>query len=154
LLLGAAFRTWAQEATFSTAVRRDPGIFGKCDEKTAGAKSLHPLSDGVDYGGKTSIVTAIEFAQRADTIIYSIRFADHIHVYRPAKAAILAVAGERVKKALQRLGQETGSMCFEVSKSQPSMRTTAISTTLCAINTAWGTRRNGRARGARIGRSS
>jgi VWFA-related protein len=87
--------------------------------KQQGRKAFILLSDGVDYRGKTSIVTAIEFAQRADTIIYAIRFADHIPVYRPAKAAILAIASERGKKALRRLGEETGGMCYEVSKTQP-----------------------------------
>jgi Mg-chelatase subunit ChlD len=42
--------------------------------KQPGRKAFVILSDGVDVHSKTSIVTAIEFAQRADTIIYSILF--------------------------------------------------------------------------------
>ncbi len=39
-----------------------------------GRKAFILLSDGVDYRSKTSLETAIEYAQRADTIIYSILF--------------------------------------------------------------------------------
>jgi hypothetical protein len=42
--------------------------------KQPGRKAFVILSDGVDVHSKTTIVTAIEFAQRADTIIYSILF--------------------------------------------------------------------------------
>ena len=39
-----------------------------------GRKAFILLSDGVAYKEPTSITTAIEYAQRADTIIYPIRF--------------------------------------------------------------------------------
>jgi VWFA-related protein len=42
-----------------------------------GRKAFILLSDGVNYLDNTSIGTAIEYAQRADTIIYSIIYADH-----------------------------------------------------------------------------
>jgi VWFA-related protein len=38
--------------------------------KQPGRKAFVILSDGVDVHSKTTIVTAIEYAQRADTIIY------------------------------------------------------------------------------------
>src|SRR5207253_2389318 len=84
-----------------------------------GRKAFILLSDGVAFQDPTSIGTAIEFAQRADTIIYSIRFADHIQVYRPGRAAMQAIASERGKKALERLARETGGGFFEVSKNDP-----------------------------------
>src|SRR5262249_31923733 len=58
--------------------------------KQQGRKAFVLLTDGVAYHDPTSIGTAIEFAQRADTIIYSIRFSDRIPVYRPVKAAVLS----------------------------------------------------------------
>jgi VWFA-related protein len=42
--------------------------------KQKGRKALIILSDGVDNGSKESLVSAIEAAQRADTIIYAIYF--------------------------------------------------------------------------------
>ncbi|HEY6304727.1 MAG TPA: VWA domain-containing protein [Terriglobales bacterium] len=45
-------------------------------KKQQGRKALIILSDGVDHGSKTYLESAIESAQRADTVIYSIYFAD------------------------------------------------------------------------------
>jgi VWFA-related protein len=45
-------------------------------KKQQGRKALIILSDGVDRGSKTYLESAIESAQRADTVIYSIYFAD------------------------------------------------------------------------------
>jgi VWFA-related protein len=52
-------------------------VFLASDElmkKQQGRKALIILSDGVDRGSKTSLEGAIEAAQRADTIVYSILF--------------------------------------------------------------------------------
>jgi VWFA-related protein len=54
-------------------------IFLASDEllkKQQGRKALIVLSDGVDRGSKESLQSAIEAAQRADTVVYSILFAD------------------------------------------------------------------------------
>jgi VWFA-related protein len=45
-------------------------------KKQQGRKALIVLSDGVDRGSKTYLESAIESAQRADTIVYSIYFTD------------------------------------------------------------------------------
>lgn len=45
--------------------------------KQQGRKALIVLSDGVDHGSKETLAQAIETAQRADTVVYSILFADH-----------------------------------------------------------------------------
>jgi VWFA-related protein len=45
-------------------------------KKQQGRKALVILTDGVDHGSKESLNTAIESAQRADTVVYSILFAD------------------------------------------------------------------------------
>jgi len=48
-------------------------------KKQPGRKALIILSDGVDRGSKTYLESAIESAQRADTVIYSIYFAESHH---------------------------------------------------------------------------
>lgn len=42
--------------------------------KQQGRKALIILSDGVDHGSKETLTAAIETAQRADTVVYSILF--------------------------------------------------------------------------------
>ncbi|MGB9074087.1 MAG: VWA domain-containing protein [Terriglobales bacterium] len=57
-------------------------VFLASDElmkKQQGRKALIILSDGVDRGSKESLQSAIEAAQRADTVVYSIFFADKHH---------------------------------------------------------------------------
>jgi VWFA-related protein len=87
-------------------------------KKQMGRKAFILLTDGVAFHDNTSIGTAIEFAQRADTILYSIRFSDSIKVYRPLKAAVMGVAKQHGKEALARMAKETGGATFEVSKRQ------------------------------------
>jgi VWFA-related protein len=48
-------------------------------KKQQGRKALVILSNGVDRGSKTYLESAIESAQRADTVVYSILFADSHH---------------------------------------------------------------------------
>jgi len=48
-------------------------------KKQPGRKAIIILSDGVDRGSKTYLEGAIESAQRADTVIYSIYFAEPHH---------------------------------------------------------------------------
>ena len=86
--------------------------------KQKGRKAFILLSDGFAFRDPVSIGTAIEFAQRADTLTYSIRFSDHPKVYRPGRAAVQAIASERGKGVLERLSRETGGGYFEVSKKE------------------------------------
>jgi VWFA-related protein len=85
----------------------------------AGRKAFILLTDGVAFRDPTAIGTAIEFAQRADAIIYSIRFSDPVRAYRPVRAAFLEAAKQRGKDGLQRMAKETGGISFEVKKDQP-----------------------------------
>ena len=50
---------------------------GELMKKQQGRKALIVLSDGVDHGSKESLQGAIEAAQRADTVVYAILFADN-----------------------------------------------------------------------------
>lgn len=90
----------------------------KVMSKQEGRKALILLSDGVAYKDPVSIGTAIEAAQRADTIIYSIRFSDAVEAYRPLRAAVLGAAKEHGKQELQRMAKETGGVSYGVTKSQ------------------------------------
>jgi VWFA-related protein len=83
-----------------------------------GRKAFILLTDGVAFRDPESIETAIEFAQRANTIIFPIRFSDPVRVYRPMRAAILEAAKERGKQGLQRMAKETGGVHYEVSKKE------------------------------------
>jgi VWFA-related protein len=84
--------------------------------KQPGRKAFILLTDGVAFRDGTSIGTAIEYAQRADTILYSICFSDPIKFYRPVRAAVMAEASKQGKRVLARMAQETGGIAFEVSR--------------------------------------
>jgi VWFA-related protein len=77
-----------------------------------GRKAFVVLSDGFDANSHKTIGTAIEYAQRADTMIYSILFRrnEPLKYYPPQQ--LYNARGER---ALQRLARETGGAYFEVS---------------------------------------
>lgn len=73
-------------------------------------KAMIILSDGGDNGSDETLESAIEAAQRADTIIYSIYFSD------PGFYGGFGDGGG--KSAMMRLAKETGGSFFEVSKKQ------------------------------------
>lgn len=126
-------------------------VFLASDElmhKQKGRKALILLTDGVDQGSKYSLDRAIEAAQRSDTMVYSILFADP-SAYNSGMGGYpgggmgrhggmgggpwggtggqggpIGVprmpSGETHdgKKVLQRLSRETGGHFFEVSKKE------------------------------------
>ena len=117
-------------------------VFLASDEvisKQEGRKALIILSDGVDNASRISLERAIESAQRADTMVYSILFADS-DAYGGGFGGRGSISGPwgrsggggyprpqpqprqstaDGKKVLERISQETGARMFEVSKKQP-----------------------------------
>jgi VWFA-related protein len=73
-------------------------------------KAVIVLTDGVDFGSEATADTAIEAAQRADTLVYSILFSD--------SGAYGFIGGPDGKKPLMRMSKETGGGFFEVTKKQ------------------------------------
>jgi VWFA-related protein len=103
-------------------------------KKQQGRKAVIVLSDGVDTGSKVSLARSIESAQRADTLVYAILFADE-EAYgrggmgggpRMGRRGPYGGGGRRYpqsrpdgKKILEQMAKETGGGFFEVSKKQP-----------------------------------
>ncbi len=95
-----------------------------------GRKALIILSDGVDTGSMVKLERAIEAAQRADTIVYSILFYD-AQVYSsmgPFGGGVWGrhggigggfPYGTNGRKVLERISNETGGHMFEVSSKLP-----------------------------------
>jgi VWFA-related protein len=115
-------------------------------QKQPGRKAVIVLSDGVDMGSKESLESAIEAAQRANTIVYSILFKDDEAYgnggggYGRTGISIPGMGGPGLgrggmgggrggrrfpeehadgKKVLERISRETGGRLFQVSKKEP-----------------------------------
>ena len=94
--------------------------------KRQGRKALILLTDGVDNGSKTSLPEAIESAQRADTLVYSIWFTGEEQGQQPFGGFGGGRRGGGYprqqeqrpdgKKVLEQLSGETGGGFFAVSK--------------------------------------
>src|SRR5579862_2898803 len=107
-------------------------------KKQQGRKALIILTDGVDHGSKESLNTAIASAQRADTAVYSILFADEDAYGNGGRGGYGGHGGyggggmgrggggrypqqehPDGKKILERISKETGGQLFEVKKKLP-----------------------------------
>src|SRR5271170_2178224 len=105
-------------------------------KKQQGRKALIILSDGVDRGSKETLQNSIETAQRADTLVYSILFADkegygngggYGGSHGGGGGGGIGGGGHHRypqesrpdgKKVLEQISRETGGRFFEVSKKQ------------------------------------
>jgi VWFA-related protein len=79
-------------------------------QRQQGRKALILLTDGVDTGSDATLADAIDAAQLADTLIYSILFSDATFY------GGLSFEGGHGKNVLMRISRETGGGFFEVSK--------------------------------------
>ncbi len=108
-------------------------IFLASDElmsKQQGRKAVIILSDGVDHGSKVLLESAIQAAQRSDTVVYSILFKDeeshsgweehrrHGGMGRRGGGRHPEESRPDGKKILERISKETGGRLFEVSKKE------------------------------------
>ena len=95
--------------------------------KQSGRKSLILLSDGVDVGSHVGLRTAIDTAQRADTLVYSILFADPEgyggfvsgRSRRRGRSSGGNFPMPDGRSVLERISNETGGGFFEVSERHP-----------------------------------
>lgn len=83
--------------------------------KETGRKAMLILSDGVDFGSKVSQATAIEAAQRADALVYSIHYADDDRSGRGVFGSSAARRMPDGKKILDALSTPSGGALFEVT---------------------------------------
>ena len=88
-------------------------VFLAADEmfrNQVGRKAVVVISDGYDFGSKTKLKQAVEAAQRADIVIYSIQYLDRAFAYR----GYLNIGSGSA--ALKRMSEETGGSFFRVSR--------------------------------------
>ena len=114
-------------------------VFLASDEvmkKQQGRKAVIILTDGVDHGSKESLTEAIETAQRADTLVYCILFADKEGYGNGVRFGTPRMGGGGMggrgggyprrteehpdgKKVLEQMSKASGGRFFEVSKKEP-----------------------------------
>jgi VWFA-related protein len=127
-------------------------------QKQSGRKAVIVLSDGVDNASKTSLTEAVESAQRADILVYSILFADEQQqgmggfgpgMGRGGGRGRGRAAGCHKNPELTARRSSSGSLerpaelFSKYRRSIPSMRSISASRRSCAVSTAWVTPRSG-----------
>lgn len=75
-----------------------------------GRKAVVVISDGYDYGSKVKLKTAIEAAQRADIVVYTIQYVDR---HFAAQGYFNLGSGA---SALKKMSEQTGGSAFRVSR--------------------------------------
>jgi VWFA-related protein len=91
-------------------------VYLAADEKLkseVGRKAMVLITDGDDQGSTYNVRTAIEAAQKADAIIYSIYYVDHMFY---ARAGMFGGGGEG---DLRKMSSETGGHVFSVDNKHP-----------------------------------
>ncbi len=88
-------------------------VFLAADEmfrNQVGRKAVVVISDGYDFGSKTKLKQAVEAAQRADIVIYSVQYLDRTFASR----GYLNLGSGSA--ALKRMSEDTGGSFFRVSR--------------------------------------
>ena len=114
-------------------------VYLAADEKLkgeVGRKVLVLITDGVDQGSRLKIQEALQAAQKADAIIYSI--------YYSTRAPTAGFGFGPSDAALKRMSEETGGRVFKVDRKHPLNDTSRRSRKRCAASTPSATRRRTR----------
>jgi VWFA-related protein len=93
-------------------------VFLAADEKLrheVGRKAIVLITDGVDEGSRLTKEKAIEAAQKADAIIYSIDYEDRGAYGRPFGTIVIGGGGQG-EGDLRRMSTETGGRVFKVDR--------------------------------------
>jgi VWFA-related protein len=84
-----------------------------------GRKALVVLSDGYDTSSVATISSAIETAQRADALVYSIRFLDRdVFAFEIPPSQGGSPVPREGRKALERIAKETGGTYFDLTAAE------------------------------------
>ena len=83
--------------------------------REVGRKAIVLITDGVDVGSRLKLRDALEAAQKADTIVYSIYYVDPSAYYGHGGFTFGGVSDSDLKK----MSEETGGRLFRVSKKNP-----------------------------------
>jgi VWFA-related protein len=84
----------------------------------SGRKAVILLTDGVAWKDPVSMDAAIDAAQRADAIIFSVRFSGPMRVARPVRVAVMAGLKQHGKANLEEMANATGGSSWEVKGDQ------------------------------------
>ncbi|HEY2842665.1 MAG TPA: VWA domain-containing protein, partial [Bryobacteraceae bacterium] len=80
-----------------------------------GRKALIVFSDGYDTASTATLAAAVDAAQRADALVYAIRFLDHdIFAFQVSAAKGGSPVPRDGKKALERIAKDTGGGFFDL----------------------------------------
>ena len=83
-----------------------------------GRKALIVLSDGYDTSSSAPLAAAVEAAQRADALVYSIRFLDRdIFAFQVPPSQGGSPVPREGRKALEQIAKETGGAYFDLTAS-------------------------------------
>ncbi len=135
-------------------------VFLASDElmkKQQGRKALIVLSDGVDHGSKETLRDAIETAQRADTLVYSVLFADKEGYGNPGgyggghmggggmgdaagTTAILRNRTQTARRFCSNYRRKPAAASSKFPRRNPSIRSMRKSMRNCGVNMLWATR--------------
>jgi len=85
----------------------------------SGRKALIVLSDGYDTSSSATLNVAVETAQRADALVYSIRFLDRdVFAFQVSPSQGGSPVPREGRKALEQIAKETGGAYFDLTASE------------------------------------